>query len=71
MKPGDSVIIHLKEVRDGIDQSIQGRRGIIESCNADIRQNFDFCVRIGSFLFGLNETDLDVITEDKGVTQWL
>lgn len=68
MQPGDKVKVVLREVLDGIDQSIQGATGVIDSCNTNVHVPFGFCVRIGSFLFGISEEDLEVIEDDQTTT---
>lgn len=58
---GTKVRIVLKQVQDGIDQSIQGREGIISSINVD--GDFDYCVLIGKIKFGLKADEIEVIDE--------
>jgi len=65
MKAGDKVRIVLKEITDNIDAGINGKIGILESNNLDPYVPYDFCVRIGSFLFGINESDLEVVEDDQ------
>lgn len=68
MKVGDRVRIVLKEVTDGIDASIQGREGILESNNLDPYVPYDFCIRIGGFIFGMNIAELELVESDDQTT---
>lgn len=61
MKPGDRVKIALKNIIDDTDHLIDGKEGILHSNNLDPDVPFDFCVRIGNMLFGINESELAVI----------
>lgn len=68
MEIGTRVRIVLKEVKDGIDASINGAVGIVESCNYHPKVPFEYCVRISSLLVGANAEDLERIDDDQTTT---
>lgn len=65
MQIGDRVRIRLKEITDNIERSIDGQVGILESNNLDPYVPYDYCVRVGGMIFGINDGELEEI-EDEG-----
>lgn len=63
MKTGDRVRIKLKEPQGIFDEAINGKVGILESNNLDPYVPYEFCIRIGNLLAGVNIDELELVEE--------
>lgn len=64
MEIGSKVRIKLQHITDDTDRYIDGRIGTLESNDFDPYVPYDFCVRIGGFIFGVNTNEIEEV-DDK------